>query len=323
MGTCNRIPLAITASLLIALTLSSCSPATFVWGYVSERDDLRLAFCSSSIATAARLSVSARDEFEDFVEVESAVWSGPRIALPEGAIVDAGDLPEGWQATNNLGLDMPWERIDIQLYDGDTFVGSASLRNQDAMREQWSLSPRPGLFVGTTSCASPFEVDFAEQAPYVPDTTVAELAQTEWIAMPEDQFWGYFEGTRSPAAIAERLSTLSIDDIVGFEAQLRLQLYSLDHAAIWNQSESQRRSSEDHSTSSFSWFEQLRGLIIMGGQESVNAALGDDVVPEMRSSHPDATVLSVAERAAELSGQTWLPSNLDLEPGMGENPDGW
>ena len=98
-----RAPGVVALALLVALGLSSCTPATFVWGYVGDGNDLRLAFCHSSNASMMRLSVFERTA-SGLVEVESAVWSGPRIAVPVGGIVASGDLPEGWQKTNGLDL---------------------------------------------------------------------------------------------------------------------------------------------------------------------------------------------------------------------------
>jgi hypothetical protein len=146
----------------VVLTLTSCTPATFVWGYVGEGSDLRFAFCDSSTITSARITVHERLDGQ-LEEVQSSMWSGPRIFIPEGAILAAHELPNGWQQTNQLDLSGNWERVEIDLYNRDIHVEYGMLYHPDVELDVWELNPEPGILTGTPDCAEPFDHDFIEQ----------------------------------------------------------------------------------------------------------------------------------------------------------------
>lgn len=151
------------------LTLTSCTPGQFVWAYVGEGSDLRFAFCDSSTVTSARITVSGRpDGYRE--GSQSTEWSGPRIFIPEGAVFAVNDLPEGWRQTGELDLSWEWQVIDVDLYDDQSLVGFGTFDHRDARADEWSLSPAPGLFTGTSNCAKPFEHEFEPR----PQATVFE-----------------------------------------------------------------------------------------------------------------------------------------------------
>lgn len=299
-----------------------------MWGYVGSGDDLRLAFCHSSVVTMMRLSVSERP-VSTLVEVETAVWSGPRIALPVGGIVASGDLPEGWQKTSDLDLGGSWDRIDIDLFDGESYVDSAILDRRDVDAGQWSLSPRPGVFAGATRCSEPFETEFAERDATRPELASAAPAEARAAAMPEYEFWAVIssaegvDGTVSLDRLVDRLTLLSTVEIGAFHAQLMLQYFALDSARVWNESERQRRDSGAYETTTSEYFVWLRSTIILSGQEAVRAALAGTAFPAAERGEGLLDLPHVADSAFVAADRGTILPSITLKVGMGQNTDGW
>lgn len=322
----TRAAVTLAASLAVLLTLTSCTPATFMWGNVGDDGELQVAFCARATVSAIRVSVSERP-VSQLVEVQSAVWSGPPVFLPSGAILDGAALPDGWQTTNDLDLDGEWDRIDFALYQDDVYVDSAILDHRDVSRGEWRLSPEPGLVRGTSDCPEPFA---SELDPDASDTATSttEIDQLRAIAMPEPDFWTYIalvdssSATADTSGLVDELSRLAPESVAGFEAQLRLQLNSLDRAEIWNESESQRLTANVY-VSTADWFASYRCRIIVGGAESVLQALSGESLPVMTRSGGLPPLLSAAPSAAYAG--SLVPDGLQsaLLPGMGANTDGW
>ena len=314
----RRTVTALALSVCVVTLLSSCTPATFAWGYVSRDSHLKVAFCSSSVVTMIRLSVSERP-VRTLVEVQSVVWSGPRIQLPEGGILNETSLPRGWQATNELDLEGNWDRIDVALYDGNEYVDFAILENEDISTDAWSLSPQPGLLSGVPQCAAPAEA-LIRELPADGEPPSADIAQAKAVAMPEDEFWTLISlaHPRTGGSIEElesALQQLPGDEARAFHAQLMLQYYRLDTARVWNESERRRTEDFDYDSDSEASFTELRSVIILEGRDAVAAALsGEDLETSQTWMGP--------LRLALLAGPTATDS-ISLSPSMGLNSDGW
>lgn len=314
---------------IVLTSLTGCTPATYVWGYVGEGSDLRFAFCDSSTVTMARLSVSERP-VSQLVEVDSAVWSGPRIVLPEGAIFSSTALPDGWQTTNDLDLSGAWDRIDIDLYDGDKYVDSAIFTSDDVEADAWALSPRPGFFAGTTRCRSPFDKEFVRQPSTFETGTASALAEAKPLAMSEDDFWALLasvdRGTDNfSQGLMNELAPLSLEEVTAFHAQLMLQYFVLDTALVWKESERQRRADFEYETTpnSNQFFVDFRTQIILAGPAAVKATLNGEAYPTAWSAiqWPGLSGAAGAVLLDRQQGSIRIP--VPLSPGMGLNTEGW
>ena len=322
-----RAVLAFALSIGVVLSLTSCSPATFVWGYIGEGSELRLAFCSTAEATMARVTVSERPERE-LVEVQSAVWSGPRIRVSEGAILASDALPAGWQSTGYLDLAGQWDRIDVSLYDGAEYVDYAILSNSDVGMGEWSLSPRPTFLTGSVSCSSPYDATF-ERVGGATDSVDSAVAAAGLVAMPEDEFWkliSVFDVATFDDAVrtlVEQLALLPTEQVDAFHAQLMLQYFALDTARVWNESERQWDSYDELGLSTTEAFADLRSAIIRGGQDSVEAALSGRGYPPAIREYAYPGLPGVAAAAHVAAGDLDTTTSISLSISMGMNDAGW
>lgn len=306
----------------VVLTLTSCTPATFMWGLVTEDAKLSVALCSSSTVTAVRLSVMDRDA-DGLVEVDSAVWSGPRVEYPVGAILDPSELPDGWVATSELELEGTWERVVVDLYDGARDVDGATVTKSALSVGRWSLSPRPGFMAGPANCPSPTEGGF-QAAPSLEDQPVDRaVSEAQVAAMPIERFWALIGEEATVSSVETSLAKLTTVELISFHAQLMLQYHELDTAVVWNDSERQRQGSTDYDASTVTSFLELRSAVILAGPEAVEAALAGESFPAVaagdRLGELPFVVLSapVADRTLHSTGA------IALTPSLGANPDGW
>jgi hypothetical protein len=315
----------------VVLTLTSCTPATFMWGLVTEDSKLSVALCSSSTVTAVRLSVMDR-EADGLVEVDSAVWSGPRIEYPVGAILDPSELPDGWVATSELDLDGPWERVVVDLYDGARDVDGATVTKSALSVGRWSLSPRPGFMAGRANCPSPTEGGF-ESAPSVEAQPIDRaILEAQVAAMPIERFWALmgYDPTAGPreqeatvSSVETTLAWIPAEDLISFHAQLMLQYHALDKATVWNESERRRNEGSDYDSSTTSAFLELRSAVILGGPESLRAALAGESFPAVRERDRLTELPSVVLSAPVADRTLHSTGSIALTPGFGANADGW
>lgn len=315
----RRAATSIVLSAVVVGLLTSCSPPTFVWGFVSDDGDVRFGFCGFQTITMMRVSVYERP-IKTLLEVNSAVWSGPRIEVPEGAIMASDSLPDQWRATNDLDLGSDWETIEVALYDGAEFSGSEWLYRDDVEVGRWSLNPGPSLIFGAPDCEPPQPAVFRRQPPIDLGLLSVNLAEAHRLAMPEEAFWQTIalagsEDNWSLTQLRGAMATATVDEASAFRAQLMLQYYTLDTALVWQESERQRSLDDSYYSDTGISFTKLRSAIILGGEASVDAALNGEVFPELSAS---AIWLQLPEVAGSVTQET-----VDLSVGMGQNSDGW
>jgi hypothetical protein len=188
-----------------------------------------------------------------------------------------------------------------------------------------NVLPVPELPEGEWEVITPDPDDpFVEDEQQPPDLTQAQaLAITRDLAMPEKRFWSLIDlmggaaTEESVAQLAERLSQLEERELIGFHAQLTLQLFALDSwdAAQWYSSHDEYASDDG--------FLYTRGATVGAGQEVTERAIATSTV-EIDETGEGELLLYAGLDGAELKGLGWeIFDVIPLSAETGENEEGW
>ena len=183
--------------------------------------------------------------------------------------------------------------------------------------------PIPGLPEGewqtiTGDPNAPVEVTEA------PELSQAEaIAVTEKLAMPEDRFWRLIDvmdgaaTEESVAQLAQRLATVDEQELISFQAQLTLQLFSLD---TWDAAQ---RYVETSGYGGDDGFLYTRCATVGAGRAATERAVDTSTVVIDESGEGEY-LLYVGYDAAEAKGLGWeIFDVIPLSPETGNNEEGW
>ena len=315
--------------LAAALGTSGCSVQRPTWVYVGDGGELRLALCDPVSATAVQFVVANSDVV---VPLATTVWSGPRVHIAAGSALISTNLPADWRRTGDLaaGFDGGWEYVDYFLLDGDNIVEARTLPRDYIRPSEWTLVPEPSNWNGEQECTEPYGGDLPLDSPLDYAMVEDQLQQTAAIAMPEDEFWrtiSILETSDSQAGrerLYSRLGSLPEGSIVGFEAQLRIQLYKLDTAAVWDREQLQYFELETYEVTDMDLrFLQARTSVILGGKAMMDSVLAGGDLPLLSNDRALADLRDSARVATLRAGLVWDPAAIPLPIAMGANADGW